>query len=112
MDNVQPGDYRVNYPRFQAQNFQHNLGLVNRIEELAKRNGCTLAQLAISWVLARGEDIIPIPGTKKLTYLEENLAAADIKLSTRDMSELEKVVPAGAVAGARYTEQAMRSIDR
>jgi aryl-alcohol dehydrogenase-like predicted oxidoreductase len=112
MDNLLPGDFRANYPRFQGENFLRNLDLVSRLERLATKKHCTLTQLAIAWVLSRGEDIIPIPGTKKLKYLEENLAAMGVRLSPQDLAELEQIAPVGVAAGARYTEQAMRSIDR
>jgi aryl-alcohol dehydrogenase-like predicted oxidoreductase len=111
-DQLPPGDNRANFPRFQGENLPRNLQLVERIAQLAKEKGATSAQLAIAWVLARGKDIVPIPGTKKLQYLEQNLAAANIQLSAEDLSRLEEIAPPGAAAGARYNEQAIRSIDR
>jgi aryl-alcohol dehydrogenase-like predicted oxidoreductase len=111
-ENLLPGDNRVNFPRFQGENLPHNLRLVEQLTQVAKEKGATTAQLAIAWVLARGEDIVPIPGTKKLHYLEQNLAAENIRLSKADLARLEEMVPAGAAAGARYNEQAIRSIDR
>jgi aryl-alcohol dehydrogenase-like predicted oxidoreductase len=106
-----PDDFRRNSPRFQGQNFQRNQDLVKKVEELARGKNCTPSQLALAWVLAQGEDIVPIPGTKRVKYLEENLAALDVKLTAEDLIEIDKVLPKGAVAGARYTEQMMRMID-
>jgi len=100
------------FPRFQGPNFQKNLQLVTNLANLAKRKGCTTSQLALAWVLARGEDIVPIPGTKKLNYLEENAAAAGIRLGLADMLEVEKAAPSAAVAGERYPEQAMGAVNR
>jgi aryl-alcohol dehydrogenase-like predicted oxidoreductase len=100
------------FPRFQGPNFQKNLQLVTNLANLAKRKGCTTSQLALAWVLARGQDIVPIPGTKKLNYLEENGAAVGIKLSLADMLEIEKAAPVEAVAGQRYPEQAMGAVNR
>jgi aryl-alcohol dehydrogenase-like predicted oxidoreductase len=105
-------DYRRNHPRFQGENFQANLRLVERVESLAKERGCTPSQLALAWVLAQGEDIVPIPGTKRRTYLEENAAALEIRLSEEDLRGLDEAAPRGATAGPRYHEQAMKAIDR
>jgi aryl-alcohol dehydrogenase-like predicted oxidoreductase len=112
MKQLAPDDRRQSFPRFTGENFVKNRKLVKKLETVADKKGCTLAQLAIAWVLARGQDIVPIPGTKKLNYLEENLASAAISLSKEDMMELEKIAPLGATAGERYPEQAMHSIDR
>ena len=106
-----PDDYRRNSPRFQGENFQKNLDLVKKVEDLAKQKKCTPSQLALAWVLAQGEDIVPIPGTKRVKYLEENLAALDVNLTSDDLLQIEKILPKGAVAGPRYTEQMMRLID-
>ncbi|MBX5479216.1 MAG: aldo/keto reductase [Pyrinomonas methylaliphatogenes] len=103
-------DYRRNHPRFQGENFQKNLDLVKRVEEIAAEKGCTPAQLALAWVLAQGEDIVPIPGTKRRQYLEENIGALDVRLTEDDLRRIEAVFPKGATAGARYPEQAMRYI--
>ena len=106
-------DRRLNYfPRFQGENFQKNLDLVKKLEQMASDKGCTASQLALAWVLARGEDIVPIPGTKRIKYLEENAAAVNVKLSKQDMVEIEDVMPSEAIAGARYPEQAMRGVNR
>jgi aryl-alcohol dehydrogenase-like predicted oxidoreductase len=104
-------DYRLSSPRFQGQNFQKNLDLVRRIEEIASGKGCTPSQLALAWVLAQGEDIVPIPGTKRRKYLEENAAAAEILLTAEDLRRIEEIAPRGAAAGERYPDAAMRSVD-
>jgi aryl-alcohol dehydrogenase-like predicted oxidoreductase len=105
-------DYRRFAPRFQGENFQKNLDLVDRIEEMAREKNCTAAQLALAWVLAQGEDVVPIPGTKRRKYLEQNLAAADVKLTREDLARIDQVAPKGIAAGARYGEAAMAALDR
>ena len=105
-------DYRRNSPRFQGENFQKNLELVTRIEQIAREKGCTPAQLALGWILAQGEDIVPIPGTKKRKYLEENIAALDVELTTEDIRRIDDVFPRGAAAGPRYPEAMMKSVGR
>jgi aryl-alcohol dehydrogenase-like predicted oxidoreductase len=104
-------DYRRNSPRFQGENFQKNLDLVERAEEIARRKQCTPAQLALAWLLAQGEDIVPIPGTKQRRYLEENVGALDVELTGADLEEIEEVAPKGAAVGDRYNEAAMRTIN-
>jgi aryl-alcohol dehydrogenase-like predicted oxidoreductase len=104
-------DYRRNSPRFQGENFQKNLDLVERVEEIARRKHCTPAQLALAWLLARGKDIVPIPGTKQRRYLEENIGALDVELTSADLEEVEEVAPKGAAAGDRYHEAGMRTIN-
>jgi aryl-alcohol dehydrogenase-like predicted oxidoreductase len=104
-------DYRRNSPRFQGDNFQKNLDLVERVEEIARRKKCTPAQLALAWLLAQGEDIVPIPGTKQRRYLEENLRALEIELTPSDLERIEEVAPKGAAAGDRYHEAGMRTIN-
>jgi aryl-alcohol dehydrogenase-like predicted oxidoreductase len=104
-------DYRRNSPRFQVPNFSRNLALVAKVREIAARIGCTSGQLALAWVLAQGEDIVPIPGTKRRKYLEENVAAADVHLTREQLAELGAIFPIGAAAGARYPEAAMKSVD-
>jgi aryl-alcohol dehydrogenase-like predicted oxidoreductase len=104
-------DYRRNTPRFQGQNFQKNLDLVHRVEEIAKEKRCKPSQLALAWVLAQGEDIVPIPGTKRRKYLEENLGALDVKLSPEDLRRIEEVFPTGAAAGPRYPEHMMKVVN-
>lgn len=105
-------DYRRNSPRFQGDNFQKNLDLVRKVEEIAREKSCTSSQLALAWVLAQGEDIVPIPGTKHRKYLEENAAAAEIKLSGDDLRRLNDVFPQGAAAGLRYPEHMMKMVGR
>jgi aryl-alcohol dehydrogenase-like predicted oxidoreductase len=104
-------DYRRNSPRFQGENFQRNLDLVARVEDIARRKGCTPAQLALAWLLAQGDDIVPIPGTKHRRYLEENVGALTVQLTASDLQEIEEVAPKGVASGARYHEAAMRSIN-
>ncbi|MGH8501537.1 MAG: aldo/keto reductase [Gammaproteobacteria bacterium] len=105
-------DYRRQSPRFQGDNFQRNLDLVARVEELARKKDCTPAQLAIAWVLAQGDDIVPIPGTKRRKYLEQNVAALHIELTDEDRRRLEEIAPHGAVAGLRYPQAMMGMVNR
>jgi aryl-alcohol dehydrogenase-like predicted oxidoreductase len=105
-------DFRRMSPRFQGENFARNLDLVRKIEQIAQRKNCTPSQLALAWVLAQGEDIIAIPGTKRMKYLEENAGAVDVKLSEQDLSEIDQVLPRGATAGERYPEFAMKAVNR
>ncbi|HVH86662.1 MAG TPA: aldo/keto reductase [Terriglobales bacterium] len=105
-------DYRRQSPRFQGENFQKNLDLVARIEEIAKEKNSTPAQLALAWVLAQGNDIVPIPGTKRRKYLEENLEAINVKLTRNDLVRIDQAAPLGAAAGMRYPEATMARIDR
>jgi aryl-alcohol dehydrogenase-like predicted oxidoreductase len=105
-----PDDYRRDVPRFQGENFARNLALVDKVKELARDKGCTPAQLALAWVLAQWEHIVPIPGTRRIANLEENLGALEVSLSSRDLAAIEAVFPAGAVAGARYAENMMRLV--
>jgi len=104
-------DWRHNHPRFQGENFQKNLNLVARVERLALDKGCTPSQIALAWLLAQGPDIVPIPGTKRRTYLEENAGAADLTLKDSDLRRIAEVAPKGVAAGARYSEAAMRTIN-
>ena len=105
-------DYRHTTPRFQGENFQRNLDLVERVEEIAREKKCTPAQLALAWVLAQGDDIVPIPGTKRRKYLQENISALDVILTSADLARIDKVAPHGAVAGARYPDWAMAMVNR
>ena len=105
-------DYRRFSPRFQGENFQRNLDLVKRVEEIAREKKATASQLALAWVLSRGRDIVPIPGTKRRRYLEENAAAVKIRLSEQDLRRIDEVAPRGAAAGERYPAQSMRSVNR
>src|SRR4029434_3114876 len=105
-------DYRRTAPRFQGENFQRNLDLVNQVEEIAREKKCTPAQLALAWVLAQGDDIVPIPGTKRRKYLQENVGALDVTLTAKDLARINEVAPHEAVAGARYPEWAMQMVNR
>lgn len=98
-DDIAPGDFRATLPRFQGENFDRNFQLVRRVEAVATRLGVAVGQVALAWVLAQGENVIPIPGTRRIPYLEENVAAADVKLSVSDLAELDALEPA---VGARY----------
>ena len=104
-------DWRRSNPRFQGANFQQNLDLVARVEQLANEKGCTSAQLALAWLLARGPDIVPIPGTKQRARLEENAAAVEVKLTAADLARIEGAAPKGVAAGARYAEGGMRTVN-
>src|SRR3954467_14271148 len=108
-DDFEEGDFRRHHPRFQGENFQKNLELVERVKEIADEKGVTAGQLALAWVLAQGEDIVPIPGTTKVKNLEENVAAAEVQLSDEDLRRLDEVAPKGVAAGERYAD--MSSID-
>src|SRR5690606_37733737 len=105
-DDLAEDDYRRNSPRFQGENFQKNLDLVQRIEDIAADKGCTPAQLALAWVMAQGDDIVPIPGTKRRKYLEQNVAAVDVQLTQEDLRRIDEVAPRGAAAGLRYPDMA------
>jgi aryl-alcohol dehydrogenase-like predicted oxidoreductase len=105
-------DYRRHSPRFEGENFQRNLDLVQRVGEIAREKHCTAAQLALAWVLAQGEDIVPIPGTKRRKYLQENVGALDVYLTTADLARINEVAPKDAFAGERYPAAAMASVNR
>ena len=107
-----PDDFRREDPRFQGANFDANMRAADKIRDLAARHGATPSQIALAWLLHKGDDIVPIPGTKHLRYLEENLAAASLKLSVDDLRELDATLPPGAVAGPRYNPERMASVDR
>jgi aryl-alcohol dehydrogenase-like predicted oxidoreductase len=111
-DDLPADDVRRNHPRFQGENFQKNLDLVRKVEQLAAAKGCTPSQLALAWVLARGDNVVPIPGTKRLRYLEENLGAMRVRLTREELAQIDAVLPAGSTAGERYHAQAMKAIDR
>jgi aryl-alcohol dehydrogenase-like predicted oxidoreductase len=104
-------DFRRSLPRFQGEHLQQNLALVSRLETLAATKNCTASQLSLAWILAKGEDLVPIPGTKRRTYLESNAAAADIVLSAADVAELDAAFPIGAAAGARYPASLAQMVD-
>jgi aryl-alcohol dehydrogenase-like predicted oxidoreductase len=111
-DDLAPDDYRRNSPRLQGANFQKNLELVGRIEQIAAEKGCSPAQLALAWVLAQGEEIVPIPGTKRRKYLEENVAALEVEITPEDLRRIDEVAPKGAAAGTRYPEAGMAAVNR
>jgi aryl-alcohol dehydrogenase-like predicted oxidoreductase len=111
-DEFEADDYRRFSPRFQGENFERNLQLVKKIEEMAENKGCTAAQLALAWLLSRGEHIFPIPGTKKLKYLDENIGALQVRLTAHELEEIEAILPRGAAAGTRYPEAMMHSVGR
>jgi aryl-alcohol dehydrogenase-like predicted oxidoreductase len=103
-EDLPPDDYRRNSPRFQGENFQKNLDLVRRVEEIAREKGCTPGQLALAWLLARGNDIVPIPGTKRVKYLEENAGALNVELTPADLRRIDDAAPKGSIHGARYAD--------
>jgi aryl-alcohol dehydrogenase-like predicted oxidoreductase len=110
-EDLPPDDYRRNSPRFQNENFQKNLDLVHRVEDLARRKKCTPAQLVLAWLLAQGNDIVPIPGTKQRRYLDENIGALEVELTPADLEEIDEVAPKGVAAGERYHEAGMRTVN-
>jgi aryl-alcohol dehydrogenase-like predicted oxidoreductase len=110
-DDFDADDYRRNSPRFQGENFTRNLELVDKVKALAQRKGCTPGQLALAWVLAQGKDIVPIPGTKRRKYLEENVAACNVHFSDEELRDIEATFPADVAAGTRYPEAMMRRVN-
>ena len=111
-EDLPANDFRRNSPRFQGENLGTNLGLVAQIERVAKAKGVSAGQIALAWVLAQGEDVIPIPGSKRRERLEENAAAADIQLTAEELSEIDALLPPGIAAGTRYPEAGMRAVNR
>jgi aryl-alcohol dehydrogenase-like predicted oxidoreductase len=112
IDDLADNDWRRSMPRFEQENFGRNMELVERIKAFAARKGCSAAQLALAWVLAQGDDIVPIPGTKRRRYLEENIGALDVHLAPEELAEIDTILPAGAAAGSRYSKPGMRTINR
>jgi aryl-alcohol dehydrogenase-like predicted oxidoreductase len=112
VDDLEPDDYRRNSPRFQGDNFAKNLKLVDEINRIATEKHCSPSQLALAWVLAQGGDIVPIPGTKRRKYLEENVRAMDVSLTAADLARIDRVIPRGAVTGERYAPMALRAVNR
>jgi aryl-alcohol dehydrogenase-like predicted oxidoreductase len=110
VEDLEENDFRRQNPRFQGENFDKNLELVERVEELAAAKGCTAAQIALAWVLAQGEDIVPIPGTTRVENLEENVGALEVELTEEELRDLDAVFPKGAAAGERYPD--MSSVNR
>jgi aryl-alcohol dehydrogenase-like predicted oxidoreductase len=111
VEDLGPEDFRSKHPRFQGENFERNLELVHRLEQIASEKGCKASQLALAWVLAQGEDIVPIPGTTRRAHLEENIAALQLKLSPQDLARINEVAPKGVTAGERYPEVAMKVVN-
>jgi aryl-alcohol dehydrogenase-like predicted oxidoreductase len=111
-DDFGEDDFRKNHPRFQGENFQRNLDLVREVEGMAEQKGCSAAQLALAWVLAQGDDIVPIPGTKHVKYLDQNIGALEVKLSEADLKKLDSILPPGAASGERYHERGMETVNR
>ena len=111
-DDFAEDDFRKNHPRFQGENFDRNIALVREVEAMAADKGCTTAQLALAWVLAQGEDVVPIPGTRHSRYLDDNIGALDVKLSRDDLARLDEILPPGAAAGDRYHAQGMAAVNR
>jgi aryl-alcohol dehydrogenase-like predicted oxidoreductase len=105
-------DFRLTTPRFQGENFQLNLDLVERVKEIAAEKGITPGQLALAWVMAQGQDVVPIPGTKRRKYIEENAAAAEVELSDDELARIDEAAPVGTTAGERYDEIGMASVHR
>ena len=112
VEDLAPDDYRRHSPRFQGENFQRNLDLVAAVEAMSREKGCTPSQLALAWVLAQGEDIVPIPGTKRRGYLEENVGALDVTLTRGELERLDRAAPKGATAGERYAAPQMQALNR
>lgn len=111
-DDFPDDDYRRFHPRFTGENFDRNIQLVREISEMAEEKGCTPAQLALAWVLAQGQDIVPIPGTKRRTYLQQNIGALSVHLSESDLERIDRIIPPGAAAGDRYHAQGMTTVNR
>ncbi len=111
-DDFAPDDYRRHGPRFQGENFQRNLDLVREVERLAAEKGCTGSQLALAWVLSRGDDLVPIPGTRRVKYLEENLGALNVQLTPDDLARIDAAFPVGAASGERYPDSDMSAVGR
>src|SRR5829696_2064729 len=111
-DDLSPDDFRRNNPRWQGENLERNLALVARVRDIAAEAGSTPVQLSLAWVLARGEDVVPIPGTKRVKYLEENVGAVDVRLGDEQLRELDALFPPGAAAGERYPQAAMANVER
>jgi aryl-alcohol dehydrogenase-like predicted oxidoreductase len=111
-DDLEEGDWRRNSPRFQGDNLKHNLAIIRRLEKIAAAKQCSLAQLALSWLLAQGQDIVPITGTKRRKYLEDNLKALQVQLSQEDLSQIDQAAPLGTAKGLRYPDASMKAVNR
>ncbi len=111
-EDFEPNDFRRFVPRFQGENFRKNLDLVAKLETFAQKKGCTASQLALAWTMAQGSDMFPIPGTKRLKYLEENVGALNVKFTANELKELDQIAPKDVAAGTRYAEAGMKSLNR
>jgi aryl-alcohol dehydrogenase-like predicted oxidoreductase len=112
IEDFEPTDYRRFSPRFQGENFDKNLEIVHKLEQFAQQKNCTPSQLALAWVIAQGDFIFPIPGTKRIKYLEENVGALNVHLTKEELEELDAIAPKGVAAGTRYPEAAMGSVNQ
>lgn len=112
IDDLAPDDFRRSNPRFMGENFQRNMDLVTRVKEIASKKGCTASQLALAWVLAQGDDIVPIPGTTKIEHLKTNVGALDVQLSKEDLRRIDEVAPKGTAAGGRYTDAGLKTVQQ
>ena len=112
INDLAPDDWRRTNPRFSGANFQRNLDLVEEVKAIAASKSCTAAQLALAWVLAQGDDIVPIPGTKRRRYLEDNIGALEVRLTPEDLAQIDRILPPGRVAGTRYPESGMQVLNR
>jgi aryl-alcohol dehydrogenase-like predicted oxidoreductase len=112
VNDLAPDDWRHNNPRFSGANFQRNLDLIEEVKALATTKGCTAAQLALAWVLAQGDDIVPIPGTKRRRFLEDNIGALEVRLTPEDLAQINRILPPGDAAGTRYPESGMQVVNR
>jgi aryl-alcohol dehydrogenase-like predicted oxidoreductase len=112
VNDLADNDFRRYNPRFLDENLEHNLNVIKRLEDFAKQKECSLSQLALAWVLAQGDDIVPIPGTKRINYLEENIKSLEVKLTNEDLKTINEIAPKGFAKGLRYPERAMKSVNR
>jgi aryl-alcohol dehydrogenase-like predicted oxidoreductase len=111
IEDFEPTDYRRFSPRFQGENFQKNLDIVHKLEALAARKNVTTSQLALAWVVAQGDDLFPIPGTKRIMYLEENIGALEVKFTPQELREIDEIAPKNIAAGTRYPEAMMKALN-
>ena len=111
-DDLEEGDWRRNSPRFQGDNLKHNLAIIRQLEKIAAAKQCSVAQIALSWLLAQGQDIVPITGTKRRKYLEDNLKAMQVQLNQEDLAQIDQAAPLGAAKGLRYPEASMKAVNR
>ncbi len=112
LDDLQEDDWRRHSPRFEQENLEHNLSILKKLGEIAAEKNCSLAQLALTWLLAQGDDIVPIAGTKRIKYLEENIKALEVQLTQDDLDRINEAAPMGAAKGLRYPEPSMQTVNR